>query len=175
MYITTRFYYPHGIEGEEMKTTVKEFDTIEKAIKYAHRYNSGVRFAGIQIEDENGKLVYEITSGNDTYDYREEEKQETDIKENELKEDNSIKTILNKIDAGIITYPKLRKNRGYDDGSVYLYLLDENKQSTDYRGLFSSLRKGIEELGKLNLKGRYYVWTDWQANTRNQWYIEIDF
>ena len=68
MYTTTRFFYPHGIEGEEMDNTVKEFETIEKAIKYAHRYNTGVRFAGLQIEDENGKLVYEITSNNDTYD-----------------------------------------------------------------------------------------------------------
>jgi len=182
MYTTTRFFYPHGIEGEEMDNTVKEFETIEKAIKYAHRYNTGVRFAGLQIEDENGKLVYEITSNNDTYDYREElqKTNESELPENSeeievIKEDNSVETILNKIDAGIIIFPKLKKNRGYEDGSVYLYLLDENKESTDYKGLFSSLRIGVEKLAKLDLQGKYYVWTNWQANTRNQWYIEIDF
>jgi hypothetical protein len=76
MYTTTRFFYPHGIEGEEMDNTIKEFDTIEKAVKYAHRYSVGVRFAGVQIEDENGKLIYEITAGNDAYDYREEFKKQ---------------------------------------------------------------------------------------------------
>lgn len=172
MYITTRFFYPHGIEGEAMDNTVKEFDTIEKAIKYAHRYNTGVRFAGIQIESEDGKLLYEITSGNDTYDYREVETVQEIAEE---KEDNSIETVLKKIDAGRITYPKLRNNRGYDDGSMELVLLDENKQATDYEGVFSSLHGAVEKLAKLNLKGKYYIWTSWQANTRNQWYIEIDF
>ena len=70
MYYTTRYFYPHGIEGEEMKYTSKEFDTFEKAQKYAHRYAKGVRFAGVEIEDEEGKVIYEITSSNDAYDYR---------------------------------------------------------------------------------------------------------
>jgi hypothetical protein len=70
MFTTTRFFYPNGIEGESMDCTYKEFDTIEKAIKYCHRYNKGVRFAGVQVEDENGNLLYEITSGNDVFDYR---------------------------------------------------------------------------------------------------------
>lgn len=70
MYNTNRFFYPKGIEGEAMDCTYKEFDTIEKAIKYAHRYTKGLRFAGLQIEDNNGKLVYEITSDNEVIDYR---------------------------------------------------------------------------------------------------------
>jgi hypothetical protein len=172
MYITTRFFYPHGIEGEEMQTTVKEFETIEKAIKYAHRYNTGVRFAGIQIESEDGKLLYEITSGNDTYDYREAET--TPEEKEEIKEDNTIETVLKKIDAGIITYPKLRKNHVCED-CMELIFLDENKQETDYEGTFSSLRGAVEKLSKLGLKGKYYIWTKWQSNTRNPWYIEIDF
>lgn len=74
-YFTTRYFYPHGIEGEAMDCTYKEFDTIEKAINYAHRYNKGMRFAGVQIEElrDDGKLgdmVYEITSDNETVDYR---------------------------------------------------------------------------------------------------------
>lgn len=70
MFSTIRHFYPHGIEGESMDCTFKEFDTIEKAINYAHRYAKGVRFAGVQIEDENGKLLYEITSNSEIYDYR---------------------------------------------------------------------------------------------------------
>lgn len=78
MYMTTRYFYPHGIEGEAMDCTYKYFDTIEKAIKYAYRYNKGMRFAGIQIEEitvdgKLGDIVYEITSDNETIDYRAEE------------------------------------------------------------------------------------------------------
>lgn len=69
-FYTTRWYYPHGIEGENMQITDKEFDDIEKALKYAHRYNKGIRFAGIEIEDEKGNMVYEITSDGDIFDYR---------------------------------------------------------------------------------------------------------
>jgi uncharacterized membrane protein YkoI len=70
MFITTRYFYPRGIEGESMDSTIKEFNTLEKAIIYAHRYNKGLRFAGIQIEDENGNVVYEITSDNEVFDNR---------------------------------------------------------------------------------------------------------
>lgn len=70
MFITTRYFYPHKDEGEEMDYTIKEFDTIEKAIKYCHRYAKGIRFAGVQLEDEEGYLLYEITSGGDVVDYR---------------------------------------------------------------------------------------------------------
>lgn len=70
MFTTTRYFYPHGIEGESMDNTVKEFDNIEKAIVYCHRYATGVKFAGVQIEDENGKVIYEISSDYETYDYR---------------------------------------------------------------------------------------------------------
>lgn len=70
MFTTIRHFYPHGIEGEAMDCTYKEFDSIEKAIKYAHRYTKGLRFAGIQIEDNNGNLVYEITSDQEVIDHR---------------------------------------------------------------------------------------------------------
>ncbi len=70
MFTTTRYFYPHGIEGESMDCTWKEFDTIEKAIKYCHRYTNGLRFAGVQIEDEEGNLLYEITSDQELIDYR---------------------------------------------------------------------------------------------------------
>lgn len=70
MYTTTRFFYPHGIEGESMDCTFKEFETLEKAIKYANRYTTGIRFAGVQVEDVNGKLIYEITASQDIFDYR---------------------------------------------------------------------------------------------------------
>jgi len=70
MYTTTRYFYPRKIEGEQMDCTFKEFADIDKAIKYAHRYAKGLRFAGIQIEDENGKVIYEITSDFETIDRR---------------------------------------------------------------------------------------------------------
>lgn len=72
MYTAYRHFYPHGIEGESMDCTFKEFDTIEEAIKYADRYARGLRFAGVQVEDENGNIIYEITSDSNVFDYRKE-------------------------------------------------------------------------------------------------------
>jgi len=69
----TRHYFPHGIEGESMGCTFMEYTDIEKAIKRANRYSSGVYFASVDIEDEETrKIVYEIVGG-DIYDYRENE------------------------------------------------------------------------------------------------------
>lgn len=70
MYTACRHFYPHGIEGEEMDCTLKEFDNIDKAVAYAHRYAKGIRFAGVEIEDENGKTVYEITCDSNVFDER---------------------------------------------------------------------------------------------------------
>ena len=70
MITATRHFYPRGIEGESMDCTLKEFGNVDNAIKYAHRYAKGLRFAGVQIEDENGKTVYEITSDFEVIDHR---------------------------------------------------------------------------------------------------------
>jgi len=70
MFTTTRHFYSKDIEGETMGCTFKEFININKAIAYAHKYAKGLRFAGVQIEDENGKLLYEITSDFETIDHR---------------------------------------------------------------------------------------------------------
>lgn len=48
-YWTIRYYYPHGIEGENMRTTVLEWDSLEKAIAYCDRYAKGIRFAGGRV------------------------------------------------------------------------------------------------------------------------------
>jgi len=69
MFTTIRSFYPNGIEGESMNNTFKEFDEIEKAIRYAHRYAKGLRFAGVQVESEDGTLLYEITSDYEVCDY----------------------------------------------------------------------------------------------------------
>jgi uncharacterized membrane protein YkoI len=70
VFTATRHFYPRGIEGEVMDCTFKDFDTIEKAINYANRYAKGRRFAGVRIEDKDGKLLYEITSDSEQIDYR---------------------------------------------------------------------------------------------------------
>lgn len=61
MFFTTRYFFPHGIEGESMNTTFKQWDNLENAIDYCHRYAKGIRFAGVSLEDENGNLIYEIS------------------------------------------------------------------------------------------------------------------
>ena len=70
MYTTYRSFYKYGREGDEVELTIKEFDTIEKAINYAHRYAKGIRFVNVQIENEDGKVVYEIIADGGVFDYR---------------------------------------------------------------------------------------------------------
>jgi len=70
MFTTTRYFYPHGIEGEAMSTTTKNFNDLDKAIKHAKRYATGLRFAGVQVEDEKGNIIYEITSDMEAIDNR---------------------------------------------------------------------------------------------------------
>lgn len=62
MYKTIRYYNPHGDEYEDVSCTVKEFDDLTKAVAYCHRYARGVRFVSVEIEDEQGKQIYEILS-----------------------------------------------------------------------------------------------------------------
>lgn len=69
-YITSRRWYKYGNEGDEVEVTFKEFGDINKAINYAHRYTKGIRFCGIDIQDENGNTIYEITSEGAVYDNR---------------------------------------------------------------------------------------------------------
>lgn len=66
--MTTRYFYSHGIEGEEMATTLKEWDNLDSAIKYARRYAKGNRFAGVEVE-VNGKVAFEITSDFEEIDH----------------------------------------------------------------------------------------------------------
>lgn len=75
MYYTFRQFYPHGIEGEEMQVTVKEHNSFDKAFDYCSRYNKGVKFAGVIITNEKFDTLYEITSDQEHYDYREGAKQ----------------------------------------------------------------------------------------------------
>lgn len=62
MYMTTRQFFPHGIEGEEMDCTWLEWEDLDKAIAYCHRYAKGVRFANVTVEDEKGNLIYELNN-----------------------------------------------------------------------------------------------------------------
>jgi len=77
MYTVFRSYFKYGKEDDEVELTVKEFDTEEKAIAYAHRYAKGNRFCSATIEDDGGNTIYEILNyGSVTYDYRQKDKQE---------------------------------------------------------------------------------------------------
>jgi hypothetical protein len=72
MFHTARSFYPHGIEGESMGCTFKSFDIIEKAIEYCHRYRKGRCFAGVDVTDDEGRKLYEITCDQEVNDYRNE-------------------------------------------------------------------------------------------------------
>ena len=69
-YTTTRYFFPHGIEGENMDCTYKDWDSFEKAVAYCHRYTKGLRFAGVEIRDEKDNVVYELLTDGTAIDYR---------------------------------------------------------------------------------------------------------
>lgn len=77
MYTTYRQWYKYGREEDEIEVTVKEFDTLEKAIKYAHRYSGG-RFVNCTIENEKFETVYELLEDGTIFEY-EEKKEETKV------------------------------------------------------------------------------------------------
>ena len=70
IYTSIREFYRYGNESDYVDCTFKEWNSLEKAIAYAHRYTKGVRFAGVRIEDESGNPIYEITSDQKVFDYR---------------------------------------------------------------------------------------------------------
>lgn len=69
-YTTTRFFFPHGIEGESMDCTYKEWNSLEKAMAYCHRYTKGTRFASAEIRDDEDNRVYELLADGTVIDYR---------------------------------------------------------------------------------------------------------
>ena len=71
-YQTVRYFFPHGIEGESMDCTYKTWDSLEKAIAYCHRYAKGIRFANVELRNEDNYLMYEILSDGTVTDYRKE-------------------------------------------------------------------------------------------------------
>lgn len=73
MYTVTWHRYPHGIEGEEMDCNWREFDDIEKAIRFLHgrvKLIKSVNWAGGYIEDENCKELYAIYDSGESEDLR---------------------------------------------------------------------------------------------------------
>lgn len=97
-YTTYRYWFKYGNEDDPIECTDKEWDNLDKAISYAHRYATGVRFAGVEIEDENGKIVYRITTDSIVEDYREQltedKKEEMVEKLEEMSVDNAMKIVV---------------------------------------------------------------------------------
>ncbi len=59
MYTVTRYFFRYGSEFDTMDTTIKHFDSLEKAFKYGMRYATGRRFASFTIEDSNYNEIFE--------------------------------------------------------------------------------------------------------------------
>lgn len=70
MYTTNCYYYRYGKE-DYVDTNTKEFDTLDKAmkyaIKYAKRYATGIRFISVEVLDNKGNVVYEILQDGRTF------------------------------------------------------------------------------------------------------------
>lgn len=74
MYTTNRHWLRYGREDDYVEVTTLEHATFEKALKYTQRYARGVRFVRCSIENEEGRILYEICDyGAVEEDYRTEE------------------------------------------------------------------------------------------------------
>jgi uncharacterized membrane protein YkoI len=69
-YFTYRYTYSTGKKDKNLDCKFKEFNSLTDAIKYAHKYAKGLRFAEVQIENEAGKILYVINNDGVTHDYR---------------------------------------------------------------------------------------------------------
>lgn len=67
MYTTNRCYYRYGNEDGYVDINTKEFDTLDKAIKYAERYATGTRFVSVAVLDSDDNVVYEILRDGRTF------------------------------------------------------------------------------------------------------------
>jgi hypothetical protein len=63
MFITYRYTYRYGNEGDPVDVTFKEFEDIKKAVKYLRRYQNGTRYISSKIEDDNFNILYEDIAG----------------------------------------------------------------------------------------------------------------
>lgn len=70
VFTAIRYCFKYGCETDELVPTYKEFDSLDKAINYAHRYAKGLRFCMCEIEDRNGKTIYEVMDDGKVFDYR---------------------------------------------------------------------------------------------------------
>lgn len=93
-YTIVREFYKYSYEHGETDMTFKEWDSLDKAIAYAHRYAKGLKFVAVTVEDENGNVLYEILNhGADTFDYRDKKEVEEATKKEITKLINSDKKI----------------------------------------------------------------------------------
>lgn len=67
MYVTRRFWLKNGNEDDVLECTVKEWDTVAEALRYLRRYlrryQCGLRYVCCEIQNENGRVVYEDYAG----------------------------------------------------------------------------------------------------------------
>ena len=99
MFYVTRYWYKDGREGDPVETTSKEYESIEKALAYAQRYATGIRFVLMQIEDEDLNLIYEYSADGKlfvdrTKEYMTKDKQEKKEIKEETEEKINKKTYI---------------------------------------------------------------------------------
>ena len=65
------YRYPDGRERQSMHAQFRDFKDVDSAIKFLHmkaERTRGIYWAGAQIEDVDGDVVYEITSNYEVFD-----------------------------------------------------------------------------------------------------------
>ncbi len=86
MYTTNRHWLRYGREDDYVEVTTLEHKTFEEALKYTQRYARGIKFISCNIQNEDGRILYEIFDyGAKEEDYRTEEDKKIIEKEKNYK------------------------------------------------------------------------------------------
>lgn len=83
-FYTDRYWFKYGNEYDEVECTTKVWNSFEKAQAYAYRYAKGPKFYYVEIIDEDCNLLWSYNYMSEEEDYRKEEKEETEVVNEEV-------------------------------------------------------------------------------------------
>lgn len=133
MYVTQRFYLKDGNDEGALDCIVKEWDTVGGALRYLRRYQFGNRYVSCEIQNENGRVVYEDYAGHGETLY--------DAKGNIVESDDLIDT--NPVENGIHDFEMTAK--GIEDTEEVLATMADMRELLEYSPIKGAVLRILEK------------------------------
>lgn len=133
MYVTRRFWLKNGNEDDVLECTVKEWDTVAEALRYLRRYQCGLRYVCCEIQNENGRVVYEDYAGQGETLY--------DAKGNIVESDGLINTNpVDPVENGVYDFEMTAK--GIEDTEEVLATMTDMRECVSFLNTALSREQG---------------------------------